>query len=222
MPKLRLYPSLLSADLARLGEQAQQAIDAGADGLHIDVMDNHYVSNLTFGPWICEALRHYGIQAFLDVHLMVEPVDELIGRFAKAGANAISFHPEASRHVDHSLQLIRDHGVKAGLALNPSTSLDCLDYVMDKLDFVLVMSVNPGFSGQTFIPSAYDKLNALKSKLKTERIEIALDGGVCAANIADLVAYGVMTFIAGSAVFNEESCAGNIQKLREAMLSAPL
>ena len=214
MTHFKLYPSLLSCDLARLGEQAQEALDAGVDGLHVDVMDNHYVPNLTFGPWICKALRNYGIKAYLDVHLMVEPVDELINAFAKAGADAITFHPEATRHVDRSIQLIKAAGLKAGLALNPATPLDVLDYVLDKLDHVLMMSVNPGFSGQSFIPSAYQKLTDLKTKLNGYPLEIAIDGGVHPDNIKQLYQHGVRTFIAGSAFFNDRPCAENMAALR--------
>ncbi|UAA38546.1 ribulose-phosphate 3-epimerase [Paraneptunicella aestuarii] len=199
-----IAPSILSADLARLGDDVQKVINAGADVVHFDVMDNHYVPNLTFGPSICQSLRNYGITADIDVHLMVSPVDELITAFAKAGANYISFHPEASHHVDRSIQLIKDAGCKAGLALNPGTSLHVLDYVLDKLDFVLLMSVNPGFGGQAFIPNTLEKAHALKQKiLKTGRnIHIEIDGGVKVDNIRAIAEAGVDMFVAGSAIFN--------------------
>lgn len=204
MTDYKIAPSILSADLARLGDDVQKVIDAGADVVHFDVMDNHYVPNLTFGPSICQSLRNYGITADIDVHLMVSPVDELITAFAKAGANYISFHPEASHHVDRSIQLIKDAGCKAGLALNPGTSLHVLDYVLDKLDFVLLMSVNPGFGGQAFIPNTLEKAHALKQKiLKTGRnIHIEIDGGVKVDNIRAIAEAGVDMFVAGSAIFN--------------------
>ena len=204
MTNYLIAPSILSADLARLGDDVQKVLDAGADVVHFDVMDNHYVPNLTFGPNICQALRDYGITADIDVHLMVSPVDELITAFAEAGANYISFHPEASHHVDRSIQLIKKAGCKAGLALNPGTSLHVLDYVLDKLDFVLLMSVNPGFGGQAFIPNTLEKAHHLKQKImKTgKNIRIEIDGGVKTDNIRAIAEAGVDMFVAGSAIFN--------------------
>ncbi len=212
-----ILPSLLSADFARLGEEAKAAIEAGADMLHLDVMDNHYVPNLTVGPLICEALRGYGIKAPIDVHLMVKPVDRLIVDFAKAGATNITFHPEASEHVDRSLALIHHHGCKAGLALNPATTLHCLEYVWDKLDLILVMSVNPGFGGQTFIPSALDKIAGIRSLIDARHspIHLAVDGGVKVENIGHIAQAGADMFIAGSAIFNQPDYADVIATMRK-------
>lgn len=216
MTKYLLAPSLLAADFARLGEEAKAVLDAGADMLHLDVMDNHYVPNLTVGPLVCEALRKYGITAPIDVHLMVKPVDRLITDFANAGATNITFHPEASEHVDRSLALIKKHGCKAGLALNPATTLDCLEYVWDKLDLILVMSVNPGFGGQHFIPSSLDKIKLLREMItkKDLNIHVAVDGGIKADNIGDVAKAGADMFIAGSAIFGTNDYASVIQKMR--------
>lgn len=214
-----ILPSLLSADFAKLGEEAKAVIDAGADMLHLDVMDNHYVPNLTVGPLVCEALRKYGIQAPIDVHLMAKPVDRLIVDFANAGATNITFHPEASDHIDRSLALIRKHGCKAGLALNPATTLNCLEYVLDKLDLILIMSVNPGFGGQSFIPSALDKISNAKKLINQHDLEIriAVDGGVKTDNIAQIAAAGADMFIAGSAIFNQPNYAKVIADMRHAL-----
>ncbi len=203
MPDLRIAPSILSADFARLGEEVTHVLAAGADMVHVDVMDNHYVPNLTVGPLVCEALRKHGVKADLDVHLMVKPVDRLITDFAKAGASWITFHPEASEHVDRSLQLIRDQGCKAGLVFNPATPLDHLKYVLDKLDMVLLMSVNPGFGGQSFIPSVLAKLREAR-KIISEAgrpIRLEIDGGVKVDNIRAIAEAGADTFVAGSAIF---------------------
>jgi len=202
--KYLIAPSILSADLARLGDDVRNVLDAGADVVHFDVMDNHYVPNLTFGPAVLSALRKFGITAPVDVHLMVSPVDDLIESFAKAGASSITFHPEASQHVDRSLALIRSFGIKSGLALNPATSLSWLDYVWDKLDMVCLMSVNPGFGGQQFIPAVLDKIKELRRQAPQDFI-IEVDGGVKVSNIREIAAAGANMFVAGSAIFGSES-----------------
>jgi ribulose-phosphate 3-epimerase len=212
-----IAPSILSADFARLGDDVRAVLDAGADIVHFDVMDNHFVPNLTIGPLICEALRDYGIEAPIDVHLMVEPVDRIIPDFAKAGASYITFHPEASRHIDRSLALIRDEGCKAGLVFNPATPLDCLQYVIDKVDMVLLMSVNPGFGGQKFIPSALDKLREARKIIDDSGLEIRLeiDGGVKVDNIGEIAAAGADTFVAGSAIFGSDDYAATIAAMKD-------
>ncbi len=199
-----IAPSILSADFARLGEEVANVLTSGADIVHFDVMDNHYVPNLTIGPLVCEALRKYGVTAPIDVHLMVKPVDRIIPDFAKAGATYITFHPEASEHIDRTLQLIRNEGCKAGLVFNPATPLSYLDYVMDKIDMVLIMSVNPGFGGQSFIPSALEKLRQVRQRIDESGLPIRLevDGGVKASNIREIKEAGADTFVAGSAIFN--------------------
>jgi len=226
---VRLAPSILSADFARLGEEVRAIESAGADLVHFDVMDNHYVPNLTIGPLVCEAIRPH-VKIGIDVHLMVEPVDALIPLFAKAGANIITFHPEASRHVDRTLQLIRDHGCKAGIVLNPATSLDWMDHVMDRLDIVLLMSVNPGFGGQKFIDATLPKLKAARQKINAHQaaggqpIWLEVDGGVKADNIRRIVAAGADTCVAGSAVFGAPDADGGyrgvMNTLRQAALPA--
>ena len=211
-----IAPSILSANFARLGEEVESVLSAGADIVHFDVMDNHYVPNLTIGPMVCEALRKDGITAPIDVHLMVKPVDRLIPDFADAGATYITFHPEASEHVDRSLQLIRDCGCKAGLVFNPATPLDHMKYVMDKIDMVLLMSVNPGFGGQRFIPATLDKLKEARYLIDASGFDIRLevDGGVNINNIAQIAAAGADTFVAGSAIFNTDDYAQVIQAMR--------
>ena len=217
-----IAPSILSADFARLGGDVKDVLDAGADIVHFDVMDNHFVPNLTIGPLICEALRNYGIEAPIDVHLMVEPVDRIIPDFAKAGASYITFHPEASRHIDRSLALIREQGCKSGLVFNPATPLDCLEYVIDKVDMVLLMSVNPGFGGQKFIPSALDKLRQARKIIDDSGLEIRLeiDGGVKVDNIGEIAAAGADTFVAGSAIFGSDDYAATISAMKANIESA--
>ena len=214
-----IAPSILSADFARLGEEVEQVLDSGADWIHFDVMDNHYVPNLTIGPMVCQALRDYGITAPIDVHLMVQPVDALIGQFADAGATYITFHPDASTHVDRSLQLVRDAGCKSGLVFNPASSLDALKYVMDKVDMILLMSVNPGFGGQKFIPSTLDKLREARALVDQSGLDIRLevDGGVGPGNIAEIAAAGADTFVAGSAIFNQPDYKSVIDQMRQAL-----
>ncbi len=211
-----IAPSILSADFARLGADVDAVLNAGADVVHFDVMDNHYVPNLTIGPMVCQALRDYGITADIDVHLMVKPVDRMIPDFAKAGASIITFHPEASEHLDRSLQLIKESGCKAGLVFNPGTPLHYLDHVMDKLDVILLMSVNPGFGGQSFIPSTLDKLRQVKQLIDDSGYDIRLevDGGVNVANIGEIAAAGADMFVAGSAIFNQPDYKAVIDEMR--------
>ena len=223
MRDYQIAPSILSADFARLGAEVDAVLEAGADIVHFDVMDNHYVPNLSIGPMVCQALRRHGITAPIDVHLMVSPVDRLIGDFAQAGASFITFHPDASTHVDRSLQTIRDAGCKAGLVFNPHVGLDALTYVMDKIDMVLLMSVNPGFAGQSFIPSTLGKLREARALIDASGADIRLevDGGVSAANIAELAAAGADTFVAGSAIFGQSDYAAVIGDMRRELAGLP-
>ena len=216
MTNYLVAPSILAADFARLGEEVETVLDAGADIVHFDVMDNHYVPNLTIGPMVCKALRDYGVTAPIDVHLMVQPVDDLIRMFAEAGASYITFHPEASQHVDRSLQLVRDLGCKAGLVLNPATGLDAVDWVLDRVDMLLLMSVNPGFGGQKFIPSTLEKLKRARKIIDDSGLDIRLevDGGVGVANIREIAAAGADTFVAGSAIFSQPDYKQVIDKMR--------
>jgi ribulose-phosphate 3-epimerase len=211
-----ISPSILSADFARLGEDTQAVLDAGADWVHFDVMDNHFVPNLTIGPMVCKALRDYGITAPIDVHLMVQPVDDLVAGFAKAGASIITFHPEASIHVDRTLSLIKEQGCQAGLVLNPTTPLDVLAWAMDKLDMILLMSVNPGFGGQKFIPYVMDKIKHVRAMIDASGrdIRLEIDGGVTIDNIGDLAHAGADTFVSGSAIFGTEDYAATIAGMR--------
>lgn len=224
MSDFKIAPSILSADFARLGAEVENVLSAGADIVHFDVMDNHYVPNLTIGPMVCKALRDFGITAPIDVHLMVKPVDDMIRSFIDAGASYITFHPEASEHVDRSLQIIKDAGCQAGLVFNPATSLRHLDYVMDKVDMVLLMSVNPGFGGQKFIPGTLDKLRQAREIIDASGrdIRLEIDGGVNLQNIRSIAEAGADTFVAGSAIFNTDDYPATIAAMRQELASAKL
>ena len=222
MADFKIAPSILSADFARLGEEVTNVLDAGADIVHFDVMDNHYVPNLTIGPLVCEALRNHGVTADIDVHLMVKPVDRIIPDFAKAGATWITFHPEGSEHIDRSLSLVRDSGCKSGLVFNPATPLDYLKHVMDKVDMILLMSVNPGFGGQSFIPEALPKLREARRMIDESGhdIRLEIDGGVKVDNIGEIAAAGADTFVAGSAIFGADDYKATIDAMRAEMAKA--